>query len=99
MDFDTVYGAYEELKENLVQKHDVIIKKDMGESPFQVATTGSLTLRPLANFVRCGVQALRFSRRGQLQLKGKLPKVKLIRGSLMFLEDRLMLVKASKLEV
>ena len=31
MDFETVYGAYEELKENLVQKHDVIIKKNMEE--------------------------------------------------------------------
>ena len=31
MDFDKVYGAYLELKENLVQKHDVIIKKNMEE--------------------------------------------------------------------
>ena len=31
MDFDKVYGAYEELKENLIQKHDVIIKKNMEE--------------------------------------------------------------------
>ena len=31
MDFDKVYSAYEELKENLVQKHDVIIKKNMEE--------------------------------------------------------------------
>ena len=31
MDFDKIYAAYEELKENLVQKHDVIIKKNMEE--------------------------------------------------------------------
>ena len=31
MDFDKVYSAYLELKENLVQKHDVIIKKNMEE--------------------------------------------------------------------
>ena len=31
MDFDKVYSAYEELKENLVQKHDVIIKKNVEE--------------------------------------------------------------------
>ena len=31
MDFDKVYNAYLELKENLVQKHDVIIKKNMEE--------------------------------------------------------------------
>ena len=31
MDFEKVYSAYEELKENLVQKHDVIIKKNMEE--------------------------------------------------------------------
>ena len=31
MDFEKVYSAYEELKENLVQKHDVIIKKNVEE--------------------------------------------------------------------
>ena len=31
MDFKTVYETYEELKENLVQKHDSIIKKNMEE--------------------------------------------------------------------
>ena len=31
MDFDEVYSAYQELKENLVQKHDSIIKKNMEE--------------------------------------------------------------------
>ena len=31
MDFDKIYATYEELKENLVQKHDVIIKKNMEE--------------------------------------------------------------------
>ena len=31
MNFDEVFGAYTELKENLVQKHDVIIKKNMEE--------------------------------------------------------------------
>ncbi len=31
MDFNEVYSAYEELKENLVQKHDVIISKNMEE--------------------------------------------------------------------
>ena len=45
------------------------MKKDMGESPFPVATTGSLTLRLLAHFVRGGVQALRFSRRGKLKMR------------------------------
>ena len=31
MDFNKVYETYEELKENLVQKHDTIIKKNMEE--------------------------------------------------------------------
>ena len=31
MDFDTVYATFEELKENLIQKHDVIIKKNVEE--------------------------------------------------------------------
>jgi len=31
MDFEKVYSAYEELKENLLQKHDVIIKKNVEE--------------------------------------------------------------------
>ena len=31
MDFDKVYETFEELKENLIQKHDVIIKKNVEE--------------------------------------------------------------------
>ena len=31
MDFEKVYSVYEELKENLLQKHDVIIKKNVEE--------------------------------------------------------------------
>ena len=31
MDFEKVYSAYEELKENLMQKHDVIIRKNVEE--------------------------------------------------------------------